>query len=274
MYCIETNRMKKALLLRREIIGVRFLYFKHEYDQLDVESYTSKTSYCLMVKKAMGGKHFKASKDHFACRCALEALGLGEEMPCVESGERYYSIKLHESRSVARAVTQNIARIRQQIYGIEIGPLEMLEEVDVVIFMVDGFQLMRVVEGHAYKIGTPKDFLMNGNQGVCADLTAAPFIKNGMNISPLCSGTRKMCKWENDEMGVGMPIQLFPTIVDGVLKTLNYIEYPDRKQMIRNGLSDPNELGLEIDDKLHYGKLGKEYCNPDRYQKLVNGEME
>ena len=42
----DVNRMTKALGLRRKIIGVRFLYFKHEYDKLSVEEYGRKTSYC------------------------------------------------------------------------------------------------------------------------------------------------------------------------------------------------------------------------------------
>ena len=46
----DVNRMTKALGLRRKIIGVRFLYFKHEYDKLSVEEYGRKTSYCMMVK--------------------------------------------------------------------------------------------------------------------------------------------------------------------------------------------------------------------------------
>ena len=38
----DVNRMTKALGLRRKIIGVRFLYFKHEYDKLSVEEYGRK----------------------------------------------------------------------------------------------------------------------------------------------------------------------------------------------------------------------------------------
>ena len=38
----DVNRMTKALGLRRKIIGVRFLYFKQEYDKLAVEEYGTK----------------------------------------------------------------------------------------------------------------------------------------------------------------------------------------------------------------------------------------
>lgn len=141
----DVNRMTKALGLRRKIIGVRFLYFKHEYDKLSVEEYGRKTSYCMMVKHAMEDNCFKAKLENFGCRCALEALGLDEEMECVESGQRYYSLNLYESRAVAKDVTKDISRIKQKIYGVQLGPLEQLEDADVAIFMVNAYQLINLL---------------------------------------------------------------------------------------------------------------------------------
>lgn len=270
----SVDNLNKMLGLEREIIGVRFLYFADEYRELKIEEYGKKTSYCMMVKSAMNGNHFKAKEENFGCRCAAEALGIAKEMDCVESGERYYSIKLYESRAVAKAVTRDISRIKQSIYGIEIGPLKDVEEADVAIFMVNAYQLMRVVEAYSYKFGVPQHIHMAGNQGVCADLTAAPFEQNDLNFSVLCAGTRKVCGWKDEEMGVGVPIQQFIPLVDGMRNTLNYIEYSDRKEAIRNRLDKPDELGIQIDDNLHYGKLGKEYVSPVLYQQKKDGENE
>lgn len=269
----DVNRMKKSLGLRRHIVGVRFLHFEHEYNALEIDEYGRKTSYCMMVKHAMDGNHFKANLSNFACRCAIEALGLDEEMKCVESGERYYSLNLYESRAVAKDVTKSISRIKQQIYGIEIGPLECLEDADVVMLMVNAYQLMRVIQGYTYKWGIPKNLYMAGNQGVCADLTAGPFENNDMNFSVLCAGTRKMCSWGDDEMGIGLPIQQFEPLTEGVIQTMNYIDYPTQKKQIRERLTEPNELGVVVDDNLHYGKLGKPYVRPSEYERLKNGEM-
>lgn len=269
----DVNRMYKALRLERQIVGVKFLYFQHEYDELEIADYGRKTSYCMMVKHAMAGNHFKASLEHFGCRCPIEAFGLDEEMEGVTSGQRYYSLKLYESRAVAKAVTDNIARIPQKICGIEIGPLNELQDADVVMLMVNAYQLMRIVQGYAYKWGTPKNLTMAGNQGVCADLTACPFKNNDLNFSVLCAGTRKMCGWRDDEMGVGLPIQMFEPLTDGVIQTLNYIDYPKQKAEIRESLSYPEELGVIVDDNLHYGKLGKPYVRKDVYEQLKNGEI-
>ena len=80
-----------------------------------------------------------------------------------------------------------------------------------------------------------------------------------------------MCKWGVEEMGVGVPIQMFAPLVDGVINTLNYIEYPEHKKEIRIRLNSPDELGIVIDDNLHYGKMGKEYVRPSEYDKLKYG---
>lgn len=270
----DVNRMNKALGLKRCIVGVKFLYFEHEYHNLEINEYGRKTSYCMMVKHAMDGNHFKANLGHFACRCAIEALGLADEMEGVESGQRYYSLNLYESRAVAKDVTRDISRIKQKIYGIEIGPLDELEDADVVMLMVNAYQLMRVVQGYTYKWGIPKHLYMAGNQGVCADLTAGPFEKNDLNFSVLCAGTRRMCAWGDDEIGVGLPIQQFEPLTEGIIQTMNYIDYPNQKDAIRARLVSPDELGVLVDDKLHYGKLGKEYVRPDMYEKLKSGELE
>lgn len=94
------DQLTKMLGLKRKIIGVHFLYTFEEYNNLEVKEYGKRTSYCMMVKNAMDGNHFKSKAENFGCRCASEALGVTEEMACVESGERYYSIKLYESEPI------------------------------------------------------------------------------------------------------------------------------------------------------------------------------
>lgn len=71
----DVNRMTKALGLRRKIIGVRFLYFKHEYDKLSVEEYGRKTSYCMMVKHAMEDNCFKAKLENFGMQMCVGSAG-------------------------------------------------------------------------------------------------------------------------------------------------------------------------------------------------------
>ena len=41
-----------------------------------------------------------------------------------------------------------------------------------------------------------------------------------------------MCAWEDDEMGVGLPIQQFEPLTEGIIQTMNYIDYPTQKDQI------------------------------------------
>ena len=264
MYKNEVNKITKALGLKREIVGVKFLYTKEDYENIDIDEYGYKTSLCMMVKRAADGELFKCKYEHFGCRCGVEAVGVAEPMTYVESGERYYACRLYESRAVAKATQREVIQVKHKVYGVAFGPLKDMEDVDTLVFMGDGFQLMRVIQGYTYRFGVAKNIQMSGNQGVCSDLVARPYEVNDLNISVLCAGTRKMCRWEDSEMGVGLPINMLSDLTTGIIETLNLIEYPDKKKLIEERLEYKDELGIEIDYDIHYGKLAGNYTSLDK----------
>ena len=216
----------------------------------------------MMVKHAMEEIILKQHWNICVQMCNRRPLDWKKRWKGVESGQRYYSLKLYESRAVAK-LYRDPSRIKQKITDRKPALWRELEDADVAMPMqVNAYQLMRVVQGvYTYKWGEfQRNLHMAGNQGVCADLTAGPFErKNDMNFSVLCAGTRKMCSWGDDEIGVGLPIQQFEPLTEGVIQTMNYIDYPKQKEEIRASLNEPEELGVIVDDNLHYGKLGKEY---------------
>ena len=62
------------------------------------------------------------------------------------------------------------------------------------------FNVMRIVQGYAYHYGMLKNVNMIGNQAICLECTARPYVLKDMNVSVLCIGTRhrlagKMMKW-------------------------------------------------------------------------------
>lgn len=254
MYEQDVRRMTAALGLKRRIVGVRFLYTWAEYEDSPLPEYGASTRFCYMVKQAGEGKRFKAQEKNFTCGRSREALGIDPPQATTASGELYYSCGIYESRAVAKQVEDAAVSIPQRIWGVEMGPLEEMETADVVIMIMDAFQTMRIVQGYAYHYGVMRNIGMVGNQGVCADLGARPFVMNDINLSVLCAGTRQNCQWGRDELGVGLPIQMFPLLANGVVQTLNGIEYPPAKEEILSRLSDPMELGVKIDPTIHYGK--------------------
>lgn len=131
--------------------------------------------------------------------------------------------------------------------------LKNLKPSDIVIIIDTPYTIMRIVQGYTYNYGVAKNIRFAGNQGVCSELTARPYEENDINISLLCSNTRFSCKWEDGEMGVGMPYKIFLNVIQGVLQTLNPTEHDYKKEEIIKK-STENNLDLNV-------VLGKNYYN-------------
>ena len=43
------NKVKKILQFKREIIGVKFIHYKEQYDKNETKEYGLRTTYCNMV---------------------------------------------------------------------------------------------------------------------------------------------------------------------------------------------------------------------------------
>ena len=89
----NVNKIKKVLKLEREIIGVKFIHYKEQYDENEVKEYGLRTTYCNMVKRAMEGSHFKLTKENFFCDYGAYALGLKKPDISVVTGNSYWVIR-------------------------------------------------------------------------------------------------------------------------------------------------------------------------------------
>lgn len=250
----QVRRLRAALGLTREIVGVRFLYTWAEYQDSEYPDYGKRTRFCAMVRQASECETaFKCGCDAFACGRSRIALGVDPMDSATASGEVYYGCGLYSSRAIAKQVQNEVTCINQRIYGIEIGPLTALKQADVVIFMADAYHMMRVVQGYCNQFGALKQLGMAGNQGVCSDLCARPYEKNDLNFSFLCEGTRRACGWDRNDIGVGLPINLFDGLVDGVINTLSLIETQSEKDEIARRLARAGVEDVSIDRGDYYG---------------------
>ena len=146
----------------------------------------------------------------------------------------------------------------------------MMEETDVVMFLCNAWQMMRVVQGYTYHHGMAKNIGMIGNQGICADLVSRPYMMNDLNISVLCAGARINTKADDGELGAGMPMHLFWDIAEGVLVTVNPAMENQRKEALENRLENKDELGFEIE----YGKMYASYAKDGKYpEQLYKKEL-
>ncbi|MDR1192921.1 MAG: DUF169 domain-containing protein [Peptococcaceae bacterium] len=251
--------LTKALGLRRQVVGVKFITYQKEFDGLPFIELRGKMSFCAMARKAMAGDSFKANQGNFNCQYSAYALGITRPPDSVTRGDTYAATKLYESKSIALSALRSMRFLDQRIYGVAAGPLASLEECDVVIILGDAYQIMRCMQGYAYKFGAPGSLCSIGNQAMCSDLAAKPFASHDINISFLCKGARLYAKADPGELGIGLPIDMFPAFVDGVVQTVNPVNHRHEKEAILAALDTPDELGIEIDFDADYGKFLREY---------------
>ena len=53
-------------------------------------------------------------------------------------------------------------------------------------------------------------------QAMCSEATVVPYMTGEINVSVMCPSTRMLCKWEETDMIIGIPYELFEMTVDGV----------------------------------------------------------
>ncbi|MCI8783951.1 MAG: DUF169 domain-containing protein, partial [Dorea sp.] len=148
---------------------------------------------------------------------------LEESTERIESGQEYFSYKLYSSVAVARRMRSAIKSLHREpvsTYGIAVVPLKAcVQTPDVIIVMTNALQSMRLVQGYEYRTGKKPAVDMGAMQGMCSELTVSPYLTGEMNVSVLCPSTRMLCKWDENDMAVGIPFELFEMVTEGTVAT-------------------------------------------------------
>lgn len=261
-------KMTTALGLQHRIAGVHFLDFQEDYDNCKAKPASPKGPYCFQVRQALDGKHFKIDKSLITCDYARAAIGLEKPDISMREGRSFNYCGLAETRSIGKSIADAMMYIEQDICGVELGPLEEMEHADLVI-MVDSAQtVMRIFQGYAYKYGAPQNLSFYSNQAMCSDMTSKVYHTNDINMSLMCNGTRRYGRFDDGDLAVALPINMFDTLADGIIETINAVQSgPEKKRILETlehsegPVCKENSLGVEIDMHYNYGKGLLEYDN-------------
>lgn len=252
-YQLASDKLKTFLNLQREPVAVRFLFGEQDYLDNPCSELPAKIAYCVMVRKACDGRHFKVRDQHFRCLSGARALGVLETDEYVMSGQHFSKSGLYEDLCVSHAVQQNITFMPHGTTGVEIGPLkDFVREPHVVLILCTPYAAMRTLQGHVYKSGVQTGIRMAGNQAICSECTAVPHTTGDINLSMLCTGTRFMAKWREDEMGIGIPYPRLHDLLDGIEQTVNPTETDVNKKRIYENQA---ALGVALEER-----YGDNYC--------------
>lgn len=249
-------KLNCALEMERKAVGIKFLHSEEDYDIADAKPMTAQMNYCVMVRLATQDRAFKATGDSLACLAGARALGLKEIDAYHRSGQNGKRLGLYHDMPTAKRTRDGMSYCDHQAFGIMVKPLKDYEsEPDVVIMVSDPYNIMRIVQGYSYYNGIQSAFKMTGNQAICSESTAYPYLSNDINVSLLCIGTRHKAGWGDHELAVSFPFNLFYKIVDGVMNTVNIMDNNQKKELIEKKLLENGITDLEIKYDFNYYRL-------------------
>jgi uncharacterized protein (DUF169 family) len=117
----------------------------------------------------------------------------------------------------------------------------------VIIFIVNPYQAMRVVQGYVYQYGIKPTLNYGAMQAICSEATVVPYVTGEINISCLCPSTRLLAKWKDEELAIGLPYEHFQHTVEGVIATINSTDVKRRKEeIIERFKQKGKELPLDL----------------------------
>lgn len=249
----KAEKTYALLELERQLVGVKLVFSKDEFDSYDAREVSGYMNYCVAVKCATLGHSVKFSAEHSACGGSTRALGLQAPTEDFFNGISGKNLGLYCNIEVSAKVSSQMQLCPTGTYGVVVKPLaEMEKHPDVVLVVANSRNCMRLIQGYTYFYGMNRHFCMTGNQAVCVEGTVIPYMTKDINVSVFCSGTRFLAGWKDAEMVVGIPYEKFDKTIEGVRLTVNAVELDDRKKIIINKLESLGYSAEEI-------KLGETY---------------
>ena len=247
----ESVRLLYCLLeLERSAVGVKLLKTPADFDRFSGIELKKPINYCQMVKAASRGTLLKADSAAFTCRSGARVLGIDKADPANGKGENWARLGLYRDAQISKRVRESLAYSGEEQYGVGLAPLEKLSEApDVIVLITNPYAIMRLTQGYAYHFGMPSSIRMIGNQAVCLECSANPFVTGDMNLSLLCIGTRHQAHWDKADMACGIPQEQFPYVVDGLLQTMNAMEGDSEKRRIEEKF---RAAGIEEEIRYRY----------------------
>lgn len=240
---LSVDIIESYLDLDRKPVGVKFFFDKDEFKKFDVPQRDRKVTYCNSVQLASKGKSMKLTKENQACPNGAMALKMREIPEPMASGKARFSKNIYHNIEISKSISDSMLFLKEEPVGYAVMPLDDYKEAPHVVIVVSSpYNIMRIIQGHAYFNGYTSNLRTCGLQAVCQDLTTYPYNTKDINITLLCPGTRLVANWKINEIGIGIPFEKWYEVVEGVKETANPFERNNMKEGIVKRLK---ERGLD-----------------------------
>lgn len=177
-------------------------------------------THCQFVDRVRrSGEEFYTLTDDHMCKIGSSTLGLNEMPPEVPSGESYYKeFGLFSTQGAARRTAEKMPILPPNSNEAVIySPLEKSSFVpDVIVFICNPKHTMMLIQSYMYKNGGRLETSFVGTQSLCAEGVVQTYKEGKIGIGVGCLGSRTFSKMEDEEMVMGIPVELLADVVSGL----------------------------------------------------------
>jgi uncharacterized protein (DUF169 family) len=176
--------------------------------------------HCQLVDRVRrtGEEFYTLVEDHM-CKGGAGAMGLGEMPPKVASGEFYYNkLKQFSTQGAARRTLEKVPKLPpNSTEAILYSPLEKTTFIpDVVVVICTPKQVMLLTQAMMYKTGGRIETSFAGKQSLCSDGVVQVYKEGKIGVTVGCSGSRTYTNISDEEMIMGIPIELLASVAEGI----------------------------------------------------------
>jgi uncharacterized protein (DUF169 family) len=176
--------------------------------------------HCQLVDRVRRtGEEFYTLGEDQMCKGGAGAMGLGEMPAKVASGEFYYDkLKQFSTQGAARRTIDKVTKLPpNSTEAVLYASLEKTSFTpDVVVLICNPKQVMLLTQAFVYKIGGRLEASFAGKQSLCSDGVVQVYKEGKIGVTVGCSGSRSYTKIADEEMIMGIPVELLGDVVSGL----------------------------------------------------------
>lgn len=209
----------KRLRIRTSPVAVK-LVMQGEKIPDGIKRADEEMTHCQFVDRARRTREeFYTLNGNHMCKIGAGAMGLGTIPKEVISGELYYNeFGLFSTPGASRRTVEMIPTLPpDSTEAVLYSPLENTSFVpDVVMVFGNPKQMMLLTQAAMFRVGGRLEVSFTGVQSVCSDGVVQTYKEGKIGVTIGCSGSRAYGTLMDDEMIMGIPIELLADVVSGL----------------------------------------------------------
>jgi uncharacterized protein (DUF169 family) len=219
----ELNRYGQKLIeclkLKTSPVAVKLIPNRGEIPE-GIKKVDETMSHCQFVDKARrtSEEFYTLNEDHM-CKIGASVMGLGSLSADIASGMFYYKgLKKFSTQGAARRTVEMIPTLSpNSTEAVLYSSLEKTSFIpDIVVIICNPRQIMVLTQAIMYKTGGRLEASFVGMQSLCSDAVVQIYKEGKVGVTVGCDGCRSLTKIADEEMIMGIPVELLADVVAGL----------------------------------------------------------